>query len=106
MSKKNDERKKYMKTIMLKTALTLGAMAAALVPIGANANPGDLYVTDQGGGQVYQYTPGGTQSTFATGLTPLGLAFDSSGNLFVAAGNGTILKFTGGVQSTFATGLA
>jgi hypothetical protein len=54
---------KHMKIIMLKTALMLGAMAAALVPIAANANPGDLYVTDQGGGKVYRYTPEGVQST-------------------------------------------
>jgi len=38
---------------------------------------------------------------------PLGLAFDSTGNLFVASFSGKILKFTpGGVHSTFASGLS
>jgi glucose/arabinose dehydrogenase len=52
----------------------------------------------------------GVKSTFATGLTtPRGLAFDSSGNLFVAEANaipdGDILKFPpGGVPKVFASG--
>jgi hypothetical protein len=50
------------------------------------------------------------QSTFASGLNhPVGLAFDSAGNLFVGAdeGSGNIYEFTpGGVQSTFASGLS
>jgi sugar lactone lactonase YvrE len=67
-----------------------------------------------GGGSIFQYAPGGTLTTFASGLDkPRGLAFDSVGNLFVATntrdslGNsqGTIFKFTpDGVMSTFATG--
>ena len=39
---------------------------------------GDLYVGDQ---SFYKFTPGGTQSTFASGK-PIALAFDSSGNLY------------------------
>jgi sugar lactone lactonase YvrE len=61
-----------------------------------------------GSGTILEYTPGGTQSTFATGLTePRGLAFDSAGNLFEAdKTSGNIYEFTpGGVRSTFATGL-
>ena len=49
----------------------------------------------------------GTASTFASGLNaPDGLAFDSSGNLYVAnTGDGTVSKVdTGGVVSTFASG--
>ena len=39
------------------------------------------------------------------GCLPVGLAFNSAGNLF-AAGSGNIYEFTpGGVQSTFASGL-
>ena len=68
----------------------------------------NLFVADNlgGSGYIYKFTPGGSQSTFASGLdVPSGLAFDSSGNLFVAV-IGSILKFTpGGVMSTFATGL-
>ena len=59
-------------------------------------------------GNIYEFTPGGVQSTFASGLNyPAGLAFNSAGNLFVAdIGSGNIYEFTpGGVQSTFASGL-
>jgi DNA-binding beta-propeller fold protein YncE len=57
-------------------------------------------------------TPGGAVSTFATGFNiATGLAFDSSGNLYVANStnnndtSGYISKVTsGGVVSTFATG--
>src|SRR6266700_753853 len=61
---------------------------------------------------IVKITPEGVQSTFATlsgNLFGEGVAFDSSGNLFVIAGDqndpnqaSTIYKFTpGGVQSTF-----
>jgi hypothetical protein len=39
---------RLMKIIMLKTALMLGAIAAALLPIRAKAYPGDIYVSDNG----------------------------------------------------------
>jgi sugar lactone lactonase YvrE len=62
-----------------------------------------------GTSNVYELTPSGVPSIFATGLTnAYALAFDGSGNLFVAeySFNGRIVKITpGGVQSTFATGL-
>jgi sugar lactone lactonase YvrE len=56
-------------------------------------------------GQIL-FTSGGTQSIFASGLSvPYGLAFDSSGNLYVADhGVGEILKFTrDGTPSMFAS---
>jgi hypothetical protein len=64
-------------------------------------------------GSIYKFTPGGAQSTFASGLNaPEGLAFNSTGDLFVAdegigqIGSGDIYEFTsGGSQSTFASGL-
>jgi sugar lactone lactonase YvrE len=71
---------------------------------------GDLFVSSSLG-TIYKFTPGGTQSTFASGLTtPIGLAFNGAGNLFVAdAGpgiSGTITEITpGGTKSTFASGL-
>ena len=49
------------------------------------------------------------RATFASGLSgPVGLAFDSSGNLFEADYNsGTIFKFTpDGTKSPFASGLS
>ena len=63
-----------------------------------------------GGGydnSIHEFTPGGAESTFATGLNGAGgLAFDSAGNLFATVGGGNVVEFTpGGSQSTFASGL-
>jgi sugar lactone lactonase YvrE len=79
-------------------------------------NAGNLYVGDGGDRTIYKFTPGGTQSifvgpsAFTSVQAPIGLAFDSLGNLFVStegnAGSDSILKFTpGGAESTFASGL-
>ena len=54
-----------------------------------------LYVSNANTGNIYEYTPNGAQSTFASGLSyPKGLAFDSSGDLFVANANtGNIYEY-------------
>jgi hypothetical protein len=61
------------------------------------------------GGNIYEFTLAGAQSTFASGLGHLyGLAFNSAGDLYVAAGwpSGNIYRFTPqGGSSTFASGL-
>jgi hypothetical protein len=69
-------------------------------------NLDDLFVATWSG-SIYEYTPGGVQSTFATGLnTPYALAFNSAGNLFVASTTGSIIEITpGGVQTTFVPGV-
>ena len=72
---------------------------------------GNLFESDGGSGNIYEFTNGVAteKGTFASGLNgPAGLAFDSAGDLFEAdAGSGNIYKFTpGGVRSTFATGLS
>jgi hypothetical protein len=69
---------------------------------------GNLFEADYFSGNIYEFTPSGAQSTFASGLAPLALAFNSAGDLF--EGNwstGKIYEFspTGG-QSTFASGLS
>src|SRR4029077_9258918 len=58
-------------------------------------------------GHIYKFTPTGASSAFASGLDgPEGLAFDSAGNLFMAA-EGNIYKFTpGGARTTFASGVS
>jgi len=77
---------------------------------------GYLFVADisaSGGGTIYELSPAGSRSTFATGFSPVGLAFDKSGNLYATetkpddpAPNRSIFKITpSGTQSVFATGL-
>jgi glucose/arabinose dehydrogenase len=72
---------------------------------------GNLYAAhfiNFGMSDIYEVTPAGAVSTFATGLFgPAGLAFDTSGNLYVAEHYGNdVSKITpGGVVSTFATGM-
>ena len=79
--------------------LSLGAIFALAI----TAHAQNLYVSANAPGShaIFEYTPTGTQSTYATGLdNPRGLAFDSIGNLF-AANNpevddhdiGRVLKF-------------
>jgi hypothetical protein len=54
---------------------------------------------------ILKFSPNGTKSTFATGISSVGLACDRSGNLLVSQNN-SILQFTrGGAKSTFASGL-
>jgi sugar lactone lactonase YvrE len=83
--------------------------AGAIIVTCSNSQAQNLFEADYSSGHIYKFTPGGAQSTFASGLNgPFGLAFDSAGNLFEADGDsGHIYKFTpGGAQSTFASGLS
>lgn len=77
---------------------------------------GNLYAADAFDVTIYKFAPDGTRtvfvgpSAFTSTQVPAGLAFDSSGNLFVSTlGNrpdDAILMFTPtGMESTFATGL-
>jgi len=85
--------------------------AGAVLLIASNAQAQNLFASDYYSGNIYEYTPSGVQSTFASGLAdPFGLAFNSAGNLFEADGNeqpfpsGTIYEFTtNGVRTTFAS---
>ena len=96
----------------LRFAPTLVVAAVFILSVAAQltyASPGDLFESDFGSGNIFEFTPGGTRSTFASGLNgPLGLAFDSAGNLFEADySSGNIYEFTpGGTRSTFASGLS
>jgi sugar lactone lactonase YvrE len=68
---------------------------------------GNLYQSDTSG-HIYEYTPAGAQSTFASGtFDTLGLAFDTTGNLYAGDLHSTnIFKFApDGTQSNFATGI-
>ena len=84
-----------------RTLLSLGAIFALVT----SAEAQNLYVSahSPGSHKIFEFTPSGTQSTYASGLLfPRGLAFDSIGNLFaaetVAPGDrdlliGRVLKF-------------
>src|SRR5215475_4652868 len=98
-----------MKTIMLKAALLLGAIA--ILPTHTHANPGDIFVSNICA-QIYQFAPDGSVTVFASGLNgPRGLTFDNAGNLYAAiygddgTGDGMVVKFVNGIQSTVATNL-
>src|SRR5262249_30780934 len=106
--------------LMKKRFLLFVVFSTAIAVRIACAVPGDLFVSingsfHNGNGSIFQYTPAGAQSTFASGLDiPRGLAFNSAGNLFVNTNtldvsgnnsNGTVLRFSpAGTPSTFATG--
>ena len=83
----------------------------AVISAPAKAVPGDIYVSRCcGTEEIDRVTPDGSRTVFAaTGLqSPMDLAFDRSGNLFVANyGSNSIEKFTpSGVDTVFAnTGL-
>jgi sugar lactone lactonase YvrE len=93
--------------------------AGAVLLIASSAQAQNLFAANFIGNQIYEITPGGAQSTFATGnfppppetsgipAGPDGLAFDSTGDLFVGTyGTGNIYEFTPtGVQSTFSSNL-
>jgi len=77
----------FKKTKILRNIfLSLGAIFALVTA----AHAQNLYVSAQrpdslGGHAILEYTPSGTQSTYASGLLfPRGLGFDSIGNLFAA----------------------
>ena len=87
---------------------TIASVATVLLPICAFAAPQILFESDFQSGTIFKFTPDGTRTTFASGLSgPVGLALDASGNLFEADENsGTIFKFTpAGTKTTFAIGL-
>src|SRR5438132_11621208 len=60
---------------------------SAIFALAITAHAQNLYVSAQfpGTHKIFEFTPDGTQSTYASGLLfPRGLAFDSIGNLFAA----------------------
>ena len=62
-----------------------------------------MYISEKAAGRITKVTPDGPCSVFATGLgNPLGIAFNSEGNLFAANGLSIIETSPLGVTSTFA----
>ncbi len=71
----------------------------------ASSTAQNVFVTGQG--NIIKMTPAGAQSTFASGLgSPLQLAFNRVGNLFVITTDGSVFEYTPDrQQTTFASGL-
>ncbi len=70
------------------------------------AHADNIYVSMLNGGTIQKFDPSGYETLFASGLSyPQSLAFDSSGNLYVAMSSGKIDKIDpSGNKSTFASG--
>src|ERR1035438_3488878 len=89
--------------------MRMAFVTAIVALIAFNAQAQNLFVADWYAGNIYEFTPGGVRSTFATGVPDVvGVAFDSTGNLYATAGgtSGVVYKYApNGVRSTFATGL-
>lgn len=87
--------------------VTVPMCVGATLLLSATAQAQNLFV-GTGTNSITQFTPGGAQSTFVSGLNrPYGLAFNSAGALFETdSGSGNIYKFMpGGAQSIFASGI-
>lgn len=90
------------------TVLASAFIALALA-ITTPASGQILFEADWGSGNIYEFTPNGAQTNFASGLDQaVALAFDSSSNLFVANGySGNITEIRpDGTQTNFAFGLS
>ena len=101
-----------MKTKIQITGLIFNSLACAgtLIFMATGAHAQNLFVSslpslNTTNGSIYEITPNGTVSTFATGITYPGyMAFNGAGDLFVES-SGSIIEITpNGVKSTFATG--
>ena len=81
----------------------LAGLASLLTPQDAVAD--SLYAANYGNSTIEKFTPAGASSLFANTFlaAPIGLAFDSAGNLYVTNNGSFIEKLTpGGSSSTFA----
>src|SRR2546430_1764071 len=95
-----------MRTVLSWLAIAMAVCGYLFTAADARA---DLYATLNGDSSIYRIAANGTATTFvglSAGLSsPVGLAFDTGSNLYVAnLSNNTVSKITpGGVVSTFAT---
>ncbi|HEV2327806.1 MAG TPA: PEP-CTERM sorting domain-containing protein [Verrucomicrobiae bacterium] len=100
-----------MKTKFTSTYLLFGTAVSIAMLTAASASAQNIFVANwYFPGAIYSITPGGVESTYYTGGLgePESIAFDSSGDLFVAdAYDGNIDKISiGGTESTFASGMS
>lgn len=94
-------------------ALARSAIAGASLLMAAGASAQNLFVSNYSNGTIYEITPGGTESVFASGMSyPVGMAFNSAGDLFVgnsdnnAGETGNVTEITpNGMQTIFVSGI-
>jgi hypothetical protein len=92
------------KNVILNRSIVGATCAGAVMLMASGASAQNLLVANYTTGDIYEYTPGGTQSTFTSINDPSKLAFNSAGDLFVSSGLGAIYEVApGGTQTTFAT---
>jgi sugar lactone lactonase YvrE len=89
------------------TSFTTALCAGTVMLLAAGAQAQLLYEADWGSGYIFSFSPSGSQSFVTGGLSnPEGLAFDNSGNLYIAnEGGNDIVKYSSGAQSVFASGV-
>jgi DNA-binding beta-propeller fold protein YncE len=89
----------------MKKLITICVAAVLVLLTSVIAHADYIYVSCYG--TIEKFDSSGNRSTFASGLYSMGLAFDSSGNLYAAEYDyGTIEKFdSSGNRSIFASGL-
>src|SRR5205085_10237289 len=82
-------------------AICLGALSLVC----SSAPAQNLFVSsDAAGGNIYEFTPNGVRSTFASGLAGA-LAFDKAGNLFVSDRGDVYKIIPNGGGSSFVSAL-
>jgi streptogramin lyase len=83
-----------------------GSAARFYRPTGVTYYNGNIYVADMANSKVRMVKPNGDVSTYVDNPLlkfPIALAFDSTGNMYIAnCGNNNILKYSGSTLSLFA----
>jgi DNA-binding beta-propeller fold protein YncE len=90
----------------IKNVCRLSGVVVSALLMASSALAQNIYVASFNNGTIYDYTPGGMQNTFYSGIAfPEGIAFNSSGDLFVASSTGNVVDeiTPGKTESTVAS---
>src|SRR5271156_2715820 len=98
-----------MKTIVSKTCHYFKATLCAgmLLFVASGAPAQNLFEVDVISGNIYEFATNGTPTTFYSGIQngSWSMAFDRSGNLFVASSTNILKINPAGITNIFATGI-